>query len=251
MKEVLSLFLILIFTQARETIVEPIRTWKTFPIPDKEKAWSYNRGNSDWTVFDKESELYVTNEREFSPQSLPFKINQNKKEFDKFSGKQSVIEVEDGYLLGVYRGEWGGNLWWFSKDGKKHYEISNDKIVTFIQRDNRIFAIQGLAHLSSSRGSIIEIIRGKNEWTREEYLVLPSAPDGIDVYNNEFIIVTSKSLIKVDTEKNIHYLIEKGFWSGLLYPTSLVVKENNAFVGMRKGVLKYNLTNDEQAWLMR
>jgi len=49
-----------------------------------------------------------------------------------------VLEVEDGYLVGFHGGEFGGDLYWFSKNGQKKYKISGDNIVQFIKRDSKI-----------------------------------------------------------------------------------------------------------------
>lgn len=248
-----TLFISLLFLipQTKETVIEAIRTWKTYPVPDKKIAYSYNSSMSDWTVFQKNGEIYAINSREFPPVELPFKIHPKKEDEYKLGGKISSKPVDDGYLVGFYRGEWGGNLWWFSKDGKNRYEISNDIIVSFFERDNKIFAIQGLAHLSMSDGSIIEIKKEKDKWIRETYLMLPEAPEGADVYKDFIIIITSNNLIKIDKQKKIDYLITDGFWTSYLYPTSLIVKDNIAYIGMRKGVLKYNLLTNGQDWLMR
>lgn len=54
----------------------------------------------------------------------------------------------------------------------------------------------------------------------------------------------------VDTNFKIDTLIEKGFWWPALYPTSLVIKDNIAYVGMRKGIFKYDLTTNKREWLM-
>ena len=102
-----------------------------------------------------------------------------------------------------------------------------------------------------SEGSIIEIKKEKDKWIRETYLELPDAPGGADVYKDFVIIITSNSLIKIDKQKKIDYLIRDAFWRTYLYPTSLIVKDNIAYIGMRKGVLKYNLLTSGQEWLMR
>lgn len=122
--------------------------------------------------------------------------------------------------------------------------------MSFAELDNKVYAIQGIAHLNLSRGSIIEIKKENGKWVTEHYLTLPHAPEGIDVHGAKFIIITSNALIKVDKEKNIEYLIKDGFW-GYLYPTSLVVKGNEVCVGMRKGLFNYNLMTGHQNWLMR
>jgi len=233
-----------------QQVTLPLDTWKAFPIPTNEDTlFKFNSAPDDWTVLLKENTLYVTNAPNKTSDTLPFNIPVTS--YRQFGGRKSVLEVDDGYLVGFYRGEFGGNLHWFSKDGKSNYEISGHKIVQFIKRSNKIYAIEGLAHLGLSSGSIIEVRKMNNKWTALNYLRLPSAPDGIDLDSqNNFIIITSESLLSVDTNKNIDTLITKGFWSALLYPTSIVVKDKIAYVGMRKGILKFNLTTHKQEWLL-
>jgi hypothetical protein len=165
-------------------------------------------------------------------------------------GKISMLKVDDGYLVGFYRGEWGGSLFWFSKDGKKYYQISDDELVQFIKRNGKNYAIQGLAHLGMSEGGVIKIEKINGKWKSKEYLKLPTAPDAIALDNDDFIIVTSKSLLKVDNNIKISVLIDRAVWYNGLYPNSIVVKKNIVYAGMRAGVFKYNLTTNKQNWLL-
>ncbi len=246
-----TIIFILTFCYSQKVTI-PIDKWKAYDVPVNEDTLSiYNHAQDDWTVFLKDSKIYATNNRNKTSDSLPFKIIPTEEERYRIGGSRSVIKVDNGYLVGFYRGEWGGNLYWFSQDGKNKYEISDHEIVQFIKRDNKIYAIEGLAHLDMSAGSIIEIKEVNKKWTAVEHLKLPSAPDGIDLAtNNNFVIITSKSLLTVDTNFKIDTLIEKGFWRAALYPTSLVIKDSIAYMGMRKGVFKYDLTTNKQEWLM-
>ena len=230
-----------------------VSNWQSFAIPlikDSLEKYGFDL-LGEWKVFIKDNDVVATKNRYFTLDSLPFKIIPSKDEEHKIGGRQSFLKVDDGYLVGFYRGEWGGNLFWFSDDGKTKYEISNHEIVKFIKRNNKIYAIEGLSHLGNSRGSIIEIKKTNNQWTTSEYIKLPSAPYGVDVdYKNNFIIITSKSLLAVTPDSKVKFLIKEGIWDYGLYPTSLIIKKNIAFMGMRKGIFKYNLITKKQEWLM-
>ena len=185
------------------------------------------------------------------------------------AGLIDLVKVQDGYLIGFNRGEWGGELYWFSKNGKKRYEISGHQIVKFIERDNKIYAIAGLAHLWRSNGSVIEIEKKKKKWVAKDFLELPAAPYAIEHDNkNNFVIITSSGLFSIDRKANIdtlsvnidtlgmnnvHYIQlpfgTRGFW-GLLYPTSMVIHNDVVYVGMRKGVYKFDLITRKEEWLL-
>lgn len=181
--------------------IYPIDKWKSYSITSNDDTLSkYNHDTKDWTVFLKGTKVFATVSRKKISDTLPFKIIPTENDKYKIGGSRSVIQVDDGFLVGFYRGEWGGNLYWFSKDGKQKYEISNHEIVQFIKRDNKIYAIEGLDHGSISEGSIIEVNKLDEKWRAIDYLKLPSAPAGIDLdINNRFIIITSNSLLTIDT----------------------------------------------------
>lgn len=241
------LFILLLIWVSNEP--ELVELWKTYPVPTKEQAKSYNRGSSDWQVFIKNSQVLATSDRYFKQESLPFKLLKNCS--SDFGGRQTVLSVPDGYLVGFDKGEWGGALGWFDKKGKGCLKVFDGQVVKIAKVNNQIFAIEGLAHLSTSRGSVLKINRNKGRWEVEKYLDLPFAPEGLGVdSNNNMIIVTSNNLIKVKKDKNVEVLIKDGFWSYGLYPNSLIIKDDVVFIGMRKGILKYNLRTSTQEWLM-
>ncbi len=253
MRHLLLIFLTIVCTSCfAQQVTLPVANWKTFLIPTNEDTlYKYNSAPNDWTVFLKDNNVYATNNRQKVSDTLPFKISVTQKDYYQIGGRKSVLKVDDGYLVGFYRGEWGGNLYWFSNDGKSRYEISGHEIVQFIKRNDKIYAIEGLAHMNVSRGSIIEIKKANNKWIASDYIKLPSAPDGIDLDNkNNFIVITSESLLSVDTTSKLNTLIAKGFWDSYLYPTSIVLKNDTAYVGMRKGVFKFDLTTHTQEWLL-
>jgi hypothetical protein len=230
-----------------------LKNWKSYPVPtNQDTLYKYNSDPNDWIVSIDSNEVHVSSGRQYSSKNnLPFEIKPTKEEERIFRGKRSVLQVDDGYLIGFYRGEWGGNLYWFSSDGANKYKVSNDQIVQFKMRDNKIYAIEGLAHLSMSEGSIVEIKKDNGKWTSKEYLKLPSAPEAIELDSkNNFIIVTSSSLLSIDNYNHIDTLIATGMWDSYLYPNSLVNQNDILFIGMRKGVFKYNLLTKKDEWLL-
>lgn len=234
--------------QADKTLLS---NWKTYPVPtNKDTLYRYNNGMKDWQVSDKNNTIEVTKWDYKKPNILPFDLEKSKVGTRMF-GNRLVLQVNDGYLVGFNGGEFGASLYWFAKDGKSNYEVSGDQIDQYITRDGEIYAIQGLAHMGMSYGSIITINKVKGKWVTNDYLKLPSAPAAIVLdSDNNFIVITSRSLLKVDAKRNITTLVDKGFWEALLYPNSAIVKNGILYSGMRGGVYQYNLTTGEQAWLM-
>lgn len=231
-----------------------LKNWKSYSIPtNNDTLTHYNWSDNDWIVYSKDSDVHAVlmGQMPFVNQ-LPFKIEPlDEKEKYKMRGSRSILKVDDGYLVGFWRGEWGGCLYWFGSNGKQRYQVSSDMVVQFLERSKKYYAIEGLAHLSMSDGSIIEIEKVNGKWTTKEYLKLPFAPYAANIDSkNNFIIITSDNFLSVDINKRVDTLIAEGFWSSL-YPTSMVIKKDIAFVGMRQGVFHFNLATHKKEWLMR
>ncbi len=108
-------------------------------------------------------------------------------------------------MVGFRRGEWGGSLYWFSKSGNQKYEISSHQINQFIKRNNKIYGIEGLSHLGISEGRMVQIQKSNNKWKAREYLKFNAEPEGIATNSNgEFIVVTSKDLIRIASKSKIY-----------------------------------------------
>ena len=71
----------------------------------------------------------------------------------------AVHQVSDGWLASYNRGEFGGVVWWFSADGKNRRAITTDRVNQFITHQGRVLAVEGLAHMGSSEGSVLEFRR--------------------------------------------------------------------------------------------
>ena len=261
-----------IFGQEHETF---LKNWKVYPVPTSEDTLSkYNHDQNDWVVYLDQNEVRVDHSYKYCPTvKLPFAIKQSESDIINISkplaGLIDAFEVDDGYLVGFNRGEWGGELYWFSKDGKKRYKISGHQIVQFIERDDKIYAIEGLAHLGLTGGSIIEIKKQKKKWVAKEFLKLPTTPQAIKLDSKgNFIVVTfgtnwsfakegadviinaTPGLFSIDRNARTDTLVKDGIWGDYLYPSSIVIQDDIVYIGMRKGVYKFNLATKKEEWLL-
>lgn len=233
--------------------VMDINTWKKYHTPPPEDSLRSFSGTSKHTyTIRKDNDRILVEREDYSRvDTVPFNlVPADGREEIEMRGRYVYEKVEDGYLVGFNRGEWGGSVFWFSNDGKKHYHISNNQLNRFIRKNNRLYAIHGLAHLSPPYyGGMVYYEKKDGYWEEVKFVDLKDAPEAIDIdLSGNFIIMTALKLVKVDNEKNVTTLIEEGFWPGL-YPTSMVIDKQVAFFAMRGGVFKYNLDSGEQEWL--
>ena len=249
-----------------------LKNWKSYPVPtDNDTLYQYSWGN-DWFVYLDKDEIMVDekgNKWVDLRTKLPFKIRQSNSKWTIISaplaGLIDFVKVQDGYLIGFNRGEYGGELYWFSKNGKKRYEVSGHDIVQFIKRDNKLYAIEDSGIFD---GSIIEIEKQEGKWVANEFLKLPTTPRAIQLDSKgNFIVVTfgtdwnfdewgrviinaTPGLFSIDRDANIDTLVKDGMWGDNLYPSSMVIQNDVVYIGMRKGVYKFDLATKKEEWLL-
>ncbi|RRQ46950.1 hypothetical protein [Chryseobacterium sp. SC28] len=151
----------------------------------------------------------------------------------------STLNILGGKLLGENGGEWGGELSFKSNDDilpiKK---IKSGNIVQIFKFQNRIFFIEGLAHLSTSEGKLYELY--PKDFSYKKLIDFEDAPEAVTTYNNKIFVASHQNFYEIENFKKTK-LFEKEFW-GSLYPNSIAVfDEENIFLGIRSGIVKINL----------
>jgi hypothetical protein len=163
---------------------------------------------------------------------------------ENFKDAYVSFKVDDGWLIGFNQGEFGAALYWFDQSGQSRYKISDHQVVAFFPSSDGILAIEGLAHLGLSYGSIIRITR-KSQWQAEKLTLLPEAPyAGALFRNGRMLLVLSDSLAEYYRRGNreeLTFLEKDGGWGGL-YPNSVLLTddETKAYMGMRQFVAEYD-----------
>lgn len=114
-----------------------------------------------------------------------------------------------------------------------------------------LYAIEGLCHMGTDFGSILLLSTNQGEWSAKDYLKLPYAPMAIGLDSDKnFIIVTSSALLSVDVKTNITVLEEYAKWQPSKYHSSLVIKNDIVYIGMKEGIYKLNLKTKKAEWLL-
>lgn len=168
--------------------------------------------------------------------TLPFKIKPSR----EFLGQQYAVEVTDGWLVAFNAGEWGGSLWWFGPDGRRHYKVSDDQIRGFVSTRVGLLALEGLAHLALRRGQIVKITRSaQGLWRSTAFAPLGDAPEAVTGdLDSALIVVTSEALMRVRLNGQVEALIKKADW-GDLYPNSIVRTSSGEYYVGARGVVAH------------
>ncbi len=172
------------------------------------------------------------------------KIIDNKLNIEKVKERNTAeLKIDGGKLIGINRGEWGGKLSFVpSGKDKKEIEIKEGNIKFVFEFNDKIYFIEGLAHLSYSGGAIFELKKDGENFAYKNIMEFDDAPEAFRIYGNKLLIATHQNFYVVkDFKKEL--IFENTFWSSL-YPNSIAVVDNeNVYMGIRSGLVKLDLTN--------
>lgn len=163
----------------------------------------------------------------------------------RFGRTDAFVGVDDGWMIGFNRGEFGAALYWFSHDGARNYRISDHHLVGFFQLPNGLHAIEGSSHLGAARGSVIRIAPepANGRWHAQTTIRLPDAPEAVAVKSDGTMLITlSDALVSIDARGRLRKLIADAPWP-TLYPNSstLSADEQHLYIGMRQYVAEVDL----------
>jgi hypothetical protein len=87
-----------------------------------------------------------------------------------------ALHVENGWLAGSSRGEFGGELVFVADDGERT-NVLNENIDDLFKLGEKYIAITGLSHLSIHYGRVYEIKSTQSgQWAGTLWRALPGAP---------------------------------------------------------------------------
>ncbi len=153
----------------------------------------------------------VENERQSDTKSASEKGSLNEKELKKLvyeiethyygpEGKmirkrkqipETGIKVEDGYIVGASRGEWGGELMFIDGNGA-FTKILDDNIQGIYHTTSGVVVVAGMAHLSSNRGMLYTVIKqADGKWAAVKWRALPGVPRSSDLRENGDLFIGS------------------------------------------------------------
>ncbi len=182
-------------------------------------------------------------------------------------GKSGAAHVPGGWLLASDFGEWGGDIYWLSENGKRQHKIYGENVGSFVQNAHGdLFALTGLSHMGLSTGGVLRLIPVGTKGDKSVHdMTNAAAPWKVKVLadlqekayvavaekDGSLLVVTRDRLVRVSPDGTVRNLVEKAFWGGL-YPNSLVSGDaGRLYIGMRHGVARIALSHDGAAATVR
>jgi HEAT repeat protein len=194
---------------------------------------------SEWEVFLRDGLVMVTPPRAghtLTPRP-PFQPYDADYMDPSMRDAYQALKVDDGWLVGFNRGEFGASLWWYSADGKDKVHIGRDQVSLFMQLGDSIYALEGLAHLGGNNGSICRLARDKDgKWASEPFVILNEMPEAALLdRDGTMIVVTTDSVVKVWPSGKMRLLVH----SDWVYPNSAArAADGTLYIGMRGAVVQ-------------
>lgn len=153
---------------------------------------------------------------------------------------QTELPFKEGVLVGTDHGEWGGKLVYKLKG--KEVLIKEGNIFTIFSLNDKVYFMEGLAHLSYDKGEIYELNYSKDNFSFIKVFDLPSAPMVYAIENGKIFIATDEHFLVINSWE-IEY--KKDVKWGSLYPNSMIIEnENNIYIGMRGGIVHIQPKSD-------
>lgn len=156
----------------------------------------------------------------------------------KMIGRRSLEPTSSGWLVGFDAGEFGGGLWWFSRDGSQTIELLSENVHAIYQIKKSILILTGLNHMGLNYGHVYKFDDTSDKATVTSVADLGGSPEASTVDSGDNIIVaTPDRVLRVDKDGKTNEMYKSG--EHLTYPTSAAVDTNGVvYVAMRFFVLR-------------
>ncbi|HTS08179.1 MAG TPA: hypothetical protein VMP68_21590 [Candidatus Eisenbacteria bacterium] len=153
-------------------------------------------------------------------------------------GRRLFLPTSNGWLGGFDAGEFGGGLWWFSRDGSKTIELLSENVHAIYQIKKDILILTGLEHLGSNFGHVFKFDDTSGKATVTSLADLGGSPEASTVDSDDSIIVaTPDRVLRVDKDGKSDEMYRAG--EHLTYPTSAAIDAHGVvYVAMRFFVLR-------------
>jgi hypothetical protein len=190
-------------------------------------------GSKEWSSLN-----YSNNEFEVNLVDKELKIKKVKEEAKM---TKCELKILGGTLIGINRGEWGGQLTFLPVDTTtKAIQIKQGNIQCIASYKDKLYFLEGLAHGGYSGGAIFELTVTGDRFTYHRLVNFDDAPLTFTAYRDMFFVATNQNFYIVQNLKK-KLIFKDVFWGGL-YPNSMaILDEKNVFLGIRGGVVKLDL----------
>jgi hypothetical protein len=236
---------------------------------DDPKLWECAGNGGSWVALLRDGEVNLVRNDAVEARRQPVKLPPAIQLSKEMVGNRVFVETSDGFLMGFDAGEFGGGLWWFSKNGQKVSKLFGNNVHAIYKTNEGIYVLSGINHLTLDRGSLFRFEETAAEVSVTEVADLQGSPEASQALpDGRILVATPTSVLRVDGDGKIATLYQgrkasfvKGAFTytnadrdGFIIPESIVVdKHGDIYVGMRFFVfrLRERQGKIESEWLMR
>lgn len=157
-----------------------------------------------------------------------------------------------GNIIACSYGEVSGFLYYISPTD--FYEINTNANSFYMLNNDRsiIYCVYSIWYpdIDFSPGNITRIKKIDDKWQKDESfeIDLNDCIEAFYVEDNTVYLVTTNGIVRIKDNKIDEVLIEDAFWSGMLYPNSIIKIDDVLYIGMRGGIASYNLDTGDLLW---
>lgn len=235
---------------------------KWVQLPDRlqnysgEAAERWNRVGGpllEWRVFSREGQVWAMTAKDFvsiadAGPSFPAEVDGF-----ELTRYDTYARTEDGWLISFRRGEFGGALYWFSDDGRRHQRLGPMQVNQFLRVGDRFLAAEGLTHLAIQEGSLIEVYRaeGGAEWRYRTVKNTPSAAYAVARSDAGTLwMVLFDAIVSLDAAGDLKTLAELPWGARHANSIALTSDGGEIYVGERFWVIEVDVRTQELRFLV-
>jgi hypothetical protein len=219
---------------------QPPDGWVSYKTPTDEELRCANYAKRSWKVMLDGERLQIgLNTERLRQDPLPPQIRSRHVQAGSKTDRV-VVRVNDGWIVGLDSGEFGGGLWWFSTDGQRSQKLSEDNVVALIDTHKGVLVLAGLSHMGFDDGKVLRVTSGSRSAKKLELLAdLRFTPRAFAVESaDSLIVLTTSPLVRVRMSGEVETLLAETDYR-LLYPTSMTLSPSGVIhVGMRHFVTR-------------
>jgi len=153
-------------------------------------------------------------------------------------GYESVLKVQNGWLLGFDGGEYGGGLWFVDTNGNGT-PLYRENVHGLVETSGGVMVFVGVAHMTIDRGEVLIARNPVTADTKLETLApLDGAPETFTkISPDAALVVTTHGISRITSSGDHQALTHSKF--AILYPNSIIVTpDGTIYVGMRLFVVR-------------
>jgi hypothetical protein len=167
-------------------------------------------------------------------------------------GRRSIQPTSSGWLIGFDAGEFGGGLWWFSRDGSRTVKLLSDNVHAIYQTSAGILILVGLNHMTLNYGQVYRFMDTPLKAATVSVAKLDGSPEAsAREEDGNILIATTHRVSRLSADGQITEIYRAS--EHLTYPTSVAIDANGIiYVAMRFFVLRLIPRTDAYVaeWLM-